>query len=185
MTIFTRPQWCIEPLRPHAHPAVSLGLPLSARRGSHAGTTASGVDQQRGMTRHAEIQACIHHRTGTSPVSARALSCAARRAPPSTSESPGASSSVTLPPRPLLVARCDGVGTSGRGLECLAGYDGNGTACPGGAGGRPGQQLGCCDRWLVRTRTGRDRGRARRDLRCLCRAGTYPAGCCCSCRSPC
>ena len=62
-----------------AIPALWIWLPLSAQSGSDAAVTRIGVDQQRAMTRHAEVQACIHHRTGTSPASARALSWAELR----------------------------------------------------------------------------------------------------------
>jgi hypothetical protein len=47
MTIFTRPQWCIEPLRPQPKAAMSAGLPLQTERGSLVETAAEGTKQKR------------------------------------------------------------------------------------------------------------------------------------------
>jgi hypothetical protein len=59
MTIFTRPRWCIEPLRPQPKAVTAPGLPLGAETGSQVEGAAWATMQQRRRAVSADIHARV------------------------------------------------------------------------------------------------------------------------------
>jgi hypothetical protein len=84
MTIFTRPQWCIEPLRPQTVGATSTRMATSARPLRRCGTPAA-LDDGRPPTVSHELPESKHESSGLAGT-ARTAASGVKRSPPAGDE---------------------------------------------------------------------------------------------------